>query len=147
MGYKGWKRRWCVVEDGLFQYFESFDSARDQPLGLVPLQGASIRQPKTARANRPSIVGPTVGPAWRLDTAATGNDKFHQKCAAPPLSLSSRCCCFATRIILTRPRIVCVRRYILAGDDAETSDEWKAAMQAHIDYAGVTQGDDRVSVL
>ena len=88
MGYKGWKRRWCVVEDGLFQYFESFDSARDQPLGLVPLQGASIRQPKTARANRPSIVGPTVGPAWRLDTAATGNDKFHQKCAAPPLSLS-----------------------------------------------------------
>ena len=42
-------------------------------VGLVPLQGASIRQPKTARANRPSIVGPTVGPAWRLDTAATGN--------------------------------------------------------------------------
>lgn len=75
---KGWKRRWCVVENGLFQYFESFDSPADKSLGLVPLQGATIRDPKTAR-RRSSLGGPTVGPAWRLDTGAREKDAFHRK--------------------------------------------------------------------
>ena len=76
---KGWKRRWCVVENGLLQYFESFDSPYDKALGLVPLQGATLGEPKTARSRRSSIGGSTVGPAWRLDTAARSQDAFHRK--------------------------------------------------------------------
>ena len=101
-----------MLESGLFQYYESFDSTRDKPLGLVPLHGATIRAPKKERGKRPSLLGASssaakVGPAWRLDTAATATDGFHHK-------------------------------YILAGDDAPTSEAWKEAMQAHIDYAGMT---------
>ena len=100
---KRWKRRWCVVENGLFQYFESFDSPNDKVLGLIPLQGAIIRDPKTAR-KRSSLSGPTVGPAWRLDTAAHKRDTFHQK-------------------------------YILAGDNAASSQAWRVAMEVHIKFA------------
>lgn len=102
---KAWKRRWCVVENGLFQYFESFDSPHDKSLGLVPLQGATIRDPKTARKRRSSLGGPIVGPAWRLDTAAAGKkDSFH-------------------------------RKYILAGLDADSSQAWREALEVHIDFA------------
>ena len=76
---KGWKRRWCVIENGLFQYFESFDSPYEKALGLVPLHGARLGEPKTARSRRLSLGGATIGPAWRLDTAAQSRDAFHQK--------------------------------------------------------------------
>ena len=65
---QGWKRRWCVVENGLLQFFESFDSPTDKALGLVPLHGATLGEPKTARSRRSSLGGSAVGPAWRLDT-------------------------------------------------------------------------------
>jgi hypothetical protein len=101
---KGWKRRWCVVENGLLQYFESFDSPREKYLGMVPLQGASIREPKSTRVRRSSM-GVPVGPAWRLDTAAKAKkDAFHSK-------------------------------YILAGEDVESSRKWREALQVHIEFA------------
>jgi hypothetical protein len=65
------------VENGLFSYFESFEAERRgaAPLGLVPLQGATLREPKTPRKE----VQHAIGPAWRLDTAAQSSDAFRAK--------------------------------------------------------------------
>jgi hypothetical protein len=81
---KVWRRRWVVIENGLMQIYESERATlTNPPIGLVPLNGASLRDPKSERGRRPSVGGASTGPAFRIDTAAKEKDTFYRKCARP----------------------------------------------------------------
>ena len=117
---KSWKRRWCILDNGVLFYFEAAEASNAKPKGTIPLRGALLRDPKTPRGRRPSLSGPVLGAVWRIETAVSSSSSVHKKyifaCAADSERVS----------------------------ETESCSEWKAALKAHMAFA--TDGTTAIMV-